>query len=173
MTWLAMFSQTGSEICNLSERLGRWPDMILTNNHDKESWHPGIQKAIAPVYVSKHMDLMDIVNIYDPNNSLITLHGYLRILPAYIANKYNIINGHPGDIINFPELKGKNPQAKALELGLSTTGVVLHKVTPEVDDGEIVKYANVKIADRELNSLISQLKDLQLDLWCEYLEEVL
>jgi len=29
--WVAFFSQTGSEIVALSEKLGRWPNLIVTN----------------------------------------------------------------------------------------------------------------------------------------------
>ena len=29
--WIAFFSQTGSEIVEVSKLLGRWPDMIVTN----------------------------------------------------------------------------------------------------------------------------------------------
>ena len=30
-TWVALFSQTGSEIANISEELGRRPDLVITN----------------------------------------------------------------------------------------------------------------------------------------------
>ncbi len=29
--WIAFFSKSGSEIAELSDRLGRWPDRIITN----------------------------------------------------------------------------------------------------------------------------------------------
>ena len=29
--WITFFSQTGSEIADISESLGRWPDVIVTN----------------------------------------------------------------------------------------------------------------------------------------------
>ena len=29
--WITFFSQTGSEIADLSEEMGRWPDIIITN----------------------------------------------------------------------------------------------------------------------------------------------
>ena len=29
--WIAFFSQTGAEIADISESLGRWPDLIITN----------------------------------------------------------------------------------------------------------------------------------------------
>ena len=32
MRWAALFSQTGSEICNLSERLGTYPNLVISDN---------------------------------------------------------------------------------------------------------------------------------------------
>ena len=29
--WIAFFSQTGGEIADISNSLGRWPDVIVTN----------------------------------------------------------------------------------------------------------------------------------------------
>ena len=30
--WIAFFSQTGAEIADIAESLGRWPDRIITND---------------------------------------------------------------------------------------------------------------------------------------------
>ena len=52
--------------------------------------------------------------LYLVNNlkhDLITLHGYLRIIPENICKQCkHIYNGHPGLINMYPELKGKDPQ---------------------------------------------------------------
>ena len=29
--WVTFFSQTGSEIAEISKQIGRWPDLIITN----------------------------------------------------------------------------------------------------------------------------------------------
>ena len=29
--WIAFFSQTGAEIADIAEKIGRWPDRIITN----------------------------------------------------------------------------------------------------------------------------------------------
>ena len=34
MKWIAFFSQTGSEIVELSKSIGRKPDLLVTNNVD-------------------------------------------------------------------------------------------------------------------------------------------
>jgi len=171
MKWVALFSQSGSEIYNIATRLGRSPDMIITNNVDMETWHPGLTRLTSVIVYGSHKKLMDMFAFID-DKALITLHGYLRILPEDIVNKYEVINGHPGDIVKYPELKGKDPQQKAIDLGISSTGVVLHKAVAEVDAGEIIKHATRDIlAGTTTEQLILDLKSLQLDLWCELLRE--
>ena len=171
--WIALFSQTGSEIFNIATRLKRAPDFIITNNEDRSTWHPGIEGLESSMIIGKHKDLMDVMmNMRE--DALVTLHGYLRILPPEIVERFNIINGHPGDIVKYPELKGKDPQAKAIELGLPSTGVVLHKAVAEVDAGEILKREERAIyAGTNTEQLILDLKAIQLNLWCELLREQL
>ena len=171
--WIALFSQTGSEIFNIAMRLKRAPDFIITNNEDRSTWHPGIERLESSMIIGKHKDLMDVMmNMRE--DALVTLHGYLRILPPEIVERFNIINGHPGDIVKYPELKGKDPQAKAIELGLPSTGVVLHKAVAEVDAGEILKREERAIyAGTNTEQLILDLKAIQLNLWCELLREQL
>jgi folate-dependent phosphoribosylglycinamide formyltransferase PurN len=170
--WVALFSQTGSEIYNISKRIKRRPDFIFSNNKDYNTWHPGLLDLDSSIVIGTHAELMATLKNL-PETALVTLHGYLRILPAEIVERFEIINGHPGDIVKYPaELKGKDPQAKAIELGLPSTGVVLHKAVAEVDAGEILKYEERTIhAGTTTEQLILDLKAIQLDLWCELLRE--
>lgn len=169
--WVALFSQTGSEIYNIAQRLRTHPKYILTNNADRETWHPGLEELGSTIITGKHAMLMDLL-IGMRNNPLVTLHGYLRILPEEVVAKHEVINGHPGDIVKYPELKGKDPQQKAIDLGLPSTGVVLHKAVAEVDAGEILKHATRDIlAGTTTEQLILDLKAIQLDLWCDLLRE--
>ena len=169
--WVALFSQTGSEIYNIAQRTRKHPKYILTNHTDRKTWHPGLSELNSIIVPGKHTMLMDML-IGMRNNPLVTLHGYLRILPEEVVTTHEVINGHPGDIIKYPELKGKDPQAKAIDLSLPSTGVVLHKAVAEVDAGEILKYQERTIlAGTTTEQLILDLKALQLDLWCELLRE--
>ena len=169
--WVALFSQTGSEIYNISTRLRKRPSIILTNNDDRSTWHPGLLELNSMFIVGSHKQLMETL-MADRNNPLVTLHGYLRILPPEIVTQFEVINGHPGDIVKYPELKGKDPQQKAIDLGLPSTGVVLHKAIAEVDAGEILKHQERVIhKGTTTEQLILDLKAIQLDLWCELLKE--
>ena len=173
--WFALFSQSGSEIVSIARHLGRWPDYIFTDNKDKKTWHRDLQKHSA-VSIIKHKDMKKEIesNIsmfqgLRGTTPIVTLHGYLRILPKINCEVYN---GHPGDIIKYPELKGKDPQQKALDLKLPSTGTIIHKVTEEVDSGEIILYNTLKIMEQDtITTLSNALRSLSISLWIEFLKE--
>lgn len=141
MKWIAFCSQTGSEIMNLSERVHRYPILIVTNNILRMSekvlfWIK--DKKIDLITIPRNPEEGDyrFLRTYSPN--FITLHGYLRKIPSSVCNSYYILNGHPGLITVYPELKGKDPQRRAYLLQHKQVGSVIHKVTPEIDGGEIL-----------------------------------
>ena len=108
------------------------------------------------------------------SNPLVTLHGWLRIVPPYVCERTEIYNGHPGLITKYPELKGKDPQVRAYEGKYKTIGCVLHKVSAGVDEGEIiseVEYSND--FQLELEEIFRILKDKSLTMWTQFLKKVL
>ena len=170
--WIAFFSQTGSEIVEVSKLLGRWPDMIVTNER------PEHLRKIHPALEDKHLvfvenkpteeELSMILGQY--GNPLVTLHGWLRIMPPYICNRFEIYNGHPGLITEYPELKGKDPQQKAFDLGLDFSGCVIHKVTEGVDEGQILLSRKVSIKGLEIGELFHILHSISVSLWVDFLK---
>ena len=170
--WIAFFSQTGSEIVEVSKLLGRWPDMIVTNER------PEHLRKIHPALEDKHLvfvenkpteeELSMILGQY--GNPLVTLHGWLRIMPSYICNRFEIYNGHPGLITEYSELKGKDPQQKAFDLGLESSGCVIHRVTEGVDEGEILLSRKVSIKELEIGELFHILHSISVSLWVDFLK---
>ena len=176
-TWIAFFSQTGAEIADLSESLGRWPDLIVTNRR------PSHLRTIDSRILDKQHDLLTIVEnkpsveiykslIYD-KNAIITLHGWLRVMPKEICDNYEIYNGHPGLITEYPELKGKDPQVRAHEGKYPIAGAVLHKVIAEVDEGKIIAEERFNASGLSLDELFRILKDRSLYMWGNFLKKVL
>ena len=169
--WVAFFSQTGSEIVDLANKLDKWPDAIITNyrpNNVRE-----INKNLHHyIEVSNKPSLVEIKNILQKyDNPLITLHGWLRIMPPEICNKYEIYNGHPGLITKYPELKGKDPQMRAWEGDYEFCGSVLHRVTEGVDEGEIISSASFTKDMLDVNDYFRILREMSLNLWVEFLRE--
>ena len=172
--WIVFFSQTGGEIADLAERLGKWPTRIITNKRpaDLRTIDPRIVEH-GYIEVSNkptEKELLDILQYFqDP---VITLHGWLRIMPEDICKTYEIYNGHPGLITKYPELKGKDPQVRAWEGKYDTIGAVLHKVTAGVDEGPIESWTEKPVNKLSLDETFLILRDISLHMWTNFLKKV-
>ena len=171
--WITFFSQTGAEIADLSESIGRWPDLIITNQR------PDHLRTIDPRIVEYgYTEVPNKPTISDldavlQDNAIITLHGWLRIMPPVICDKYLIFNGHPGLITKYPELKGKDPQVKAHKLGHEVAGAVIHRVTAGVDEGKVIMEEYFNAMQLDLDGLFRILRDRSLYMWSNLLKKVL
>ena len=170
MKWIALFSQTGSEICEISKKLGRWPDWVVTNKQNWDDINDELVEHTIISYVPDRPDLGHYKLYLRENNTIITLNGWLRIVPPEICDKYEIYNGHPGLITEYPELKGKDPQLKAIELGHNEAGCVLHKATAILDDGPIIAESEkVNIKNLTENQVFEALHKSSVDMWVKFL----
>ena len=181
--WKALFSQSGSEIYELSTRVGRFPDAIITNKkpEDMDKINPKLlEKAFDRFIFIPAKPTVEEYKEAIRKTDIITLHGFLRILPPEICSRYRIFNGHPGLITHFPELKGKDPQKKVWWKHADTPyklhGHVIHKVVPEVDAGEIVStkefYSqNIYTDFNSLDEYIARLHSLAIENWVEFVKK--
>lgn len=174
--WVTLFSQTGTEIYKLSNVLGVHPNAILTNRNNLDE----INKELLGLtsfrehklnetilhFLPQKPTVNDYRNIFKNfNNPIITLHGYLRIIPKEICEQYEIYNLHPGLIDKYPSLKGYNPQERAFKEGYKLAGCVIHRVTPGVDEGEILMSQGTNIEGCGLNEVYEKLHQTAFDLW--------
>ena len=169
--WIAFFSQTGAEIADIAESLGRWPDRIITNerpDHLRTIDSRIEEKGYFTFSNKPTLDEYEELLFYFPE-AVITLHGWLRIMPPEICEKYMIYNGHPGLITEYPELKGKDPQVRAFEAKHPVAGAVLHKVVAGVDEGRIILEERFNTFNLELDDLFRILRDRSLYMWCKFL----
>lgn len=179
---IALFSQTGTEIVELIIKYQIIPDLILTNvqANDSQKINPYLQGKV--VTTSRRPDVAEYRKYFNRfDNPVITLHGWLRIVPEEICNQYEIYNGHPGlitadsvkDSSGIPILRGKDPQLKAYNLGLDTTGSVIHRVTSGVDEGEIMISKKIWIKELPLDEIFTNLRECSLEIWSIFLQSVL
>lgn len=170
LKWIALFSQSGSEIANLAEKLNRWPDIIITNS--KQAIDDRIENR-GYITLKSQQDYIKAFGL-NSEDCFVTLHGWLRIIPADICNKYKIFNGHPGLITKYPELKGKDPQKRASNGDYKEIGCVVHRVIPEVDSGEVLLKAEyLKNKPLSLDETFDILKQKSLGLWEEFFKRKL
>ncbi|NBP00996.1 MAG: hypothetical protein EBU90_12835 [Proteobacteria bacterium] len=174
--WIAFFSQTGTEINKICTNLGIYPDAIITNRITTDRVNKDLlttstfrenklNRTIWYMLPAKPTveNYMEVLSHFE--NPVITLHGYLRIIPKQICEKYEIYNLHPGLIDKYPLLKGFNPQERAFKDGYKLAGCVIHKVVPEVDAGEILMSQGVSIENKTLNEVYESLHNVAFDLW--------
>ena len=159
--WVAFFSQTGSEIISLIEK-GYKPDLIVTDNKESYNLRKEFFKYHKIVFWYRPLPKSANykVRYYDEiihRDDVVTLHGWLNIVPAETCKTYTIYNGHPGHIVDYPELKGKDPQVRAFAdiNKYKVIGSVIHRVTEEIDGGEVVVIAEqaVEGSPLKINSI--------------------
>lgn len=173
--WVAFYSQTGSEVKDLIT-LGRIPDVVITDNFTsylKNYEHfksYNIKQDVYSFKTTKQVKL-DKYNEILRGSWLVTLHGWLNIVPGEICERYDIYNGHPGLITDYPELKGRDPQERAFKdiAKYKKIGSVVHRVTEGVDEGEVVAVAdqrvNKKLKVNTLNGMYTVCSHLSILSW--------
>jgi folate-dependent phosphoribosylglycinamide formyltransferase PurN len=173
-SWVTFFSQTGTDIHNLSKKLGRYPDVIITNNEDINQINPNLLADIPSSTKFIKTTTKPSVNQYleyIPENAFVTLHGWLRIVPEEICNSYEIYNLHPANLLLHPHLKGKDPQKRAAAELLQWSGNTIHRCTAELDAGEIKEYSTVLIEGLLEFEVIFKLHKDATNLWFNFLNK--
>lgn len=86
--------------------------------------------------------LMAEIDRHDP--ALVVLAGFMRILTPGFVQHYEgrLINIHPSLLPAFPGLK---THQRAIEMGCRVAGASVHRVTSELDHGEILEQAVVPV----------------------------
>lgn len=177
--WIACFSQTGTEIFDIAKAINRYPDLLITNNKLKN-----INENLIHYYNENPDKDIIIVDVKLTNNiyrklfstfkkPLITLNGWLRIIPPDICSEFRIVNGHPGLITEYPELKGKDPVDRvwANKDRYKLFGSVIHNVTAEVDDGKIISSASKELDPTlSFEELCAQQRSISFNLWVDFLK---
>jgi phosphoribosylglycinamide formyltransferase-1 len=85
---------------------------------------------------------------------LVCLAGFMRLLSAEFILQFPnaILNIHPSLLPSFP---GLDAQAQALEYGVKVSGATVHIVTPELDNGPIVRQAVVPVGEDDTPDTLS------------------
>jgi folate-dependent phosphoribosylglycinamide formyltransferase PurN len=176
--WIAFFSQSGSEINNIIQHFNKLPAAIITNRQNDDGLNVQLKQIkdsglLNWITLPKNPESRDYKKALKSfKNPLITLHGYLRIIPKDICKKYkNIYNLHPGLITEYPDLKGKDPQARAFKAGYKTAGAVIHKVIPAVDEGEIIASHAISTYGLDEEELFNQLHVLGSVMWYDFFKD--
>ena len=171
--WVALFSQTGSELANICKELNIIPNLILTNKEDIESVDPWLlDNCFNRIIILPRKPTIEEYNTalkqerFNPRNTFFSLHGYLRIIPKEICSKWEIYNGHPGLINSYPELKGFDPQKRSLNY--KEIGSVIHRVNEHVDDGEVIISTSITNNYTNEADITNALRSTSLKSWLNF-----
>lgn len=176
--WVTFFSHTGAEIYNLSCRLNRVPDRVVVNKSPgDETISEDLMSMVDSnnidiVYTKSTPDEQDYDRLIKDPDSVVTLHGWMRIVPATICGSFKLYNLHPGLITKYPELKGADPQTRAFneqQKSYREVGCVIHKVSPGVDEGKVLAQVSTFNDFHSEKQLSCSLSSMALDLWEQFL----
>lgn len=76
----------------------------------------------------------------------VVLAGYMRILGSAFVQRFapRLLNIHPSLL---PRHKGLHTHKRVLEAGDARHGASVHIVTPELDDGPVIRQASIAVGD--------------------------
>lgn len=173
-TWVVFFSMSGSEIYNISKKLNRVPDIIITNKAKNEILD--INPDLFDEYLERFVWLPKKPTVEDykqaiPEGALVTLHGWLRIIPPEICDMYEIYNLHPAPIHleGYEKYRGKDPQVRIFEDKAKYSGNVIHKCIAELDAGEILAKNQFDVSGFDLDMVFKLTHAKASELWSCFL----
>ncbi|NPA81497.1 MAG: phosphoribosylglycinamide formyltransferase [Epsilonproteobacteria bacterium] len=145
-----LFSGEGTNLENLIKKLhNRVFDsfkvevaLSLTNNPNANGIKRALKYGIETVIVD-HRDFEDresfdervVKEIRDRGCDLAVLAGFMRILTPIFTENIKALNIHPSLL---PLFKGANALERSFKSDMKVGGVSVHKVTSELDGGEIL-----------------------------------
>lgn len=174
--WVTLFSQTGSDIYNVSKNLKKVPDIIITNKSIEKI--DTINENLLNNFFDRIVFLPNKPTVEEyitaiPEDSFVTLHGWLRIVPPEICDKFEIYNLHPAPLSKYEFLKGKDPQIRTFNMGLEYSGNTIHKCISELDAGEILAENYFDVKGYTLDQIFEVTHKEASNLWCQFLKSKL
>ncbi len=130
---------------------------VLSNNSDSGALEIARKKNIPAIHLSEKVfhknsfeeSLIDVLDEFKPD--LIVLAGYMKLIPESIIKKYRnrMINIHPALLPKYggKGMYGMNVHRAVYESGDKFSGVTIHIVNENYDEGKILFQKKVDISD--------------------------
>ncbi len=134
-----------------ADRLGARVAAVISNRPDAAGLRTAADAGIATAVVDHkaHADrtafdaaLAEAIDRHQP--ALVVLAGFMRILtPGFVAHYAGrLVNIHPSLL---PAFAGLHTHQRAIDAGCQLAGATVHRVTAELDHGDILAQAAVPV----------------------------
>ena len=102
--------------------------------------------------------ITNLKSIYIKNSDVVFSVGYMKVINKELSNKHNIINLHPSLL---PKYKGLMTQKRMLINNEKEYGFTIHKVSAELDAGDIICQKRKKISNFNEQEILRTHKELE------------
>ena len=126
---------------------------IISNNNISKKIKSYVGKFYKDVLVKEYQRTLKKENFN--NTDIIISVGYMKVIEKRIINNFDVINLHPSILPNY---KGLMTQKRMLINNEKYYGFTIHKVSPELDDGQIISNKTKKLKLKMSQSLWKNIK---------------
>jgi folate-dependent phosphoribosylglycinamide formyltransferase PurN len=102
--------------------------------------------------------ITNLKSIYIKNSDVVFSVGYMKVINRKLSNNHNIINLHPSLL---PKYKGLMTQKRMLINNEKEFGFTIHKVSAELDAGDIICQKRKKITNFDEQKTLRAHKELE------------
>lgn len=150
-------------------------ELLITNNSVCGAAQIARKEGIEVIHISRKVfpDLssQDYSNLFisalkKHNIDLIVLAGYMKMLPREVVSQYKgrIINIHPALLPKYggQGMFGINVHSAVIKNGDKETGVTVHYVDENYDEGEIIYQEKISVNENDTpESLMERVKEIE------------
>ena len=104
--------------------------------------------------------------------------GYLKLIPEQLIHQFSnrIVNIHPSLLPKFggKGMYGRKVHQSVIDSREKESGITIHYVNQNYDEGEVIKQIKIKISDSEtVDTLESKIHDIELENFSKIIEQIL
>ena len=156
-------------------------DLILSNRKNAYVLNRA-EKLNIPTYVFTKDELYNTDNIknllLNNNIDLIVLAGFLLLIPEHIIRAFpnRIINIHPALLPKYggKGMYGDRVHQKVLENGDNESGITIHYVNENYDEGQIIHQANFPVEEGDgIEAIARKAHELEYEHYPRAIEKLL
>ena len=166
---LAIFaSHNGTAFTSINKESNINVSLIISNNTNanilQKAKDSNIPNFVVNDNVCENSDERIIELLEEYNCSYIFLAGYMKKISPTLSKKYKIINSHPALLPNYggKGMYGRFVHEAVIKNNESQSGVTIHEVNENYDEGAIILQQKVLLEENEtVESLENKIKQLE------------